>query len=489
MKMKTKQEIKTEEFKKRAHEINPNIIIVGEYKSLSAQIKLKCFVCGNEFYSNPSNIIYGKTSGMCRSCSCKQRNQIKNIKENKKPEDPLKKKMQYDSKIENMAETYKNKLLELGIKVELVGDYVSARTKVAHRCLECGEEFMMTPRSVIENFKSEYAICKKCGYGRKEKEVYYLWENYPEYAKMLANPEDGYRITRSSYERVDWICPTCGTLIKGKTVPNVVQYGLTCPLCSMGKRSYGHRLLNVILEYCEIEYANEASFSWSGRKRYDMYVNDNCIIEVNGKQHYEMCNFHTFRGLTLDDEIENDNYKRSIALKNGIEYYIEVNASKSEFTFITNNLKNNGKFIEYIDKYSKIKFEDINWQDVYKLFNEPLSLKFMDMYNSGIGLKDTQNELHLSEYKAKKMLHDLSKLGLCQYENIHGIKPVICITTNEYFGTLVEASKKYGIKRQQLSKICRDHYSVKRIKTGELPDGTKLQWRFATQEEINKYEQ
>lgn len=485
MKIKTKQQTKTEEFKKKVYEINPKIIIIGEYKSLSAKIKLKCFVCGKEFDSNPSNIIYGHASGMCRSCSYKERNQINSVTVCKGNTNQQKKKEETCSRIESLTSAYKAKISDLGIKVELIGDYTSMRVKTMHRCLKCGAEFMMTPRSVIENFKSEYVICKYCGYGRKEKEIHCLWENYPEYAKMLANPKDGYRITRSSYERVDWACPTCGTLIKGKTVPNVVQYGLTCPLCSIGKRSYGHRLLNVILEYCGIEYANEVGFNWSGKKRYDIYVNDNCIIEVNGKQHYEMCNLHTFRGLTLDDEISNDNYKREIALKNGIEYYIEVNASKSEFQFIINKLSANKSFVDYINKFSNIEFKNIDWQTVYKMFNEPLSLKFMEMYNSGVSLKDIQKELHLSEYKAKRILHDLANIGLCKYKNKYGAKPVICITTNEYFETLAAAGKGYGINPKYLSAICSNH-STHKYNTGTLSDGTKLQWRYATQEEIDE---
>ena len=38
-----------------------------------------------------------------------------------------------------------------------------------------------------------------------------LWTTCPEVAQLLLNPEDGYKLTKSSGKHVDFKCPNCGT--------------------------------------------------------------------------------------------------------------------------------------------------------------------------------------------------------------------------------------------------------------------------------------
>lgn len=57
----------------------------------------------------------------------------------------------------------------------------------------------------------------------------------------------------------------------------------------------------------------------------------------------------------------------------------------------------------------------------------------------------------------------------------HNSRPVICITTNEYFESQMQAARKYNISQSKISLVC----SGKRKHAGELPDGTKLEWKYA----------
>jgi len=64
-------------------------------------------------------------------------------------------------------------------------------------------------------------------------------------------------------------------------------------------------------------------------------------------------------------------------------------------------------------------------------------------------------------YKYKKPLHKKSK-------------KVICLTTNEIFDTIQEASNKYNICHSCISNCC----TGKRKTAGQLKDGTRLQWKY-----------
>ena len=67
-------------------------------------------------------------------------------------------------------------------------------------------------------------------------------------------------------------------------------------------------------------------------------------------------------------------------------------------------------------------------------------------------------------YEYKKPLHKKSK-------------KVICLTTNEIFDTMQEASNKYNICHSCISNCC----TGKRKTAGQLPDGTRLQCQYYTE--------
>ena len=54
--------------------------------------------------------------------------------------------------------------------------------------------------------------------------------------------------------------------------------------------------------------------------------------------------------------------------------------------------------------------------------------------------------------------------------------PVVCVTTGEYFGSIIEAEQHYGINN--ISSCCRGE----RFYAGTLPDGTPLQWAYPGKE-------
>ena len=53
-------------------------------------------------------------------------------------------------------------------------------------------------------------------------------------------------------------------------------------------------------------------------------------------------------------------------------------------------------------------------------------------------------------------------------------RSVICITTGEIFNTIKDATERYHVHATNISQCCRG--KVKH--TGQLPDGTPLEWRY-----------
>lgn len=80
-----------------------------------------------------------------------------------------------------------------------------------------------------------------------------LWTTHPQIAKLLENPQDGYKVTHGSRKRFNWVCPICGNIIKNKEVNYVVNRGLVCNLCSDGI-SYPEKVFSSLLKELGIEY-------------------------------------------------------------------------------------------------------------------------------------------------------------------------------------------------------------------------------------------
>lgn len=117
-----------------------------------------------------------------------------------------------------------------------------------------------------------------------------MWTTNSELAKLLADPEDGYKYTQQSHQRVDWKCPDCGNIIKNKSIAQINNYGLSCPVCSDGI-SYPNKLshylfdrLNIIYHFEELKYEYSPYWIRPNHYRYDVYFQyiKKYIVEMDG---------------------------------------------------------------------------------------------------------------------------------------------------------------------------------------------------------------
>ena len=130
----------------------------------------------------------------------------------------------------------------------------------------------------------------------------------------------------------------------------------SCGCLHSGKESEIAALLTERgIEYIrEYHFPNLRSLS-GGYLRFDFYLPEyHACIEFNGKQHYTQYGFKSLGGKTLEEEQENDEYKKQLALKNNIDNYIILDCRKSKLEWIKENILNS-------ELSDILNLDDIDW--------------------------------------------------------------------------------------------------------------------------------
>ena len=99
----------------------------------------------------------------------------------------------------------------------------------------------------------------------------------------------------------------------------------------------GRVLFPLVDNNCKYQYSPK----WANGKKYDFYLPKyNMIIELHGSQHYKARGF-------MEDQVENDTYKRDLAKDNGITTYYEIN-NANELAWFRNSVNNGNNKINAI---------------------------------------------------------------------------------------------------------------------------------------------
>lgn len=126
-----------EQFIKEIELLNPNIEIVSEYTKCSESISCRCKVCGNEWNAQAGNILGGAGCSKCRGG------------------------------VKITHEEFMQRLKEKNNKIEVIGTYTSANTKILCRCIFCGREFMGRPADLLRGH-----ACPHCKTSKGEQKIY-----------------------------------------------------------------------------------------------------------------------------------------------------------------------------------------------------------------------------------------------------------------------------------------------------------------------------
>ena len=354
-----------------------------------------------------------------------------------------------------------------------------------------------------EHYESDLKNGKRCPVcaGKKVLIGYNdLWTTHPEIAQLLKDPNDGYKYSKGSHKRTDFICPNCYKENKNKEIKNVVKNGLSCRYCS-DSISIPEKFMINILEQMNVEYIYQLSrktFDWIGNFRYDFYlIKDNTIIEVQGMQH--ACDTGNKKFGKFEEQVKRDNEKMELAMKNGITTYIQMDFTVSDYDYLYHSVMNSAFPILF----------DVKNIDFIKCFNDSLNsyvAVVCNLWNKGKTVGEIAKKTKLSMTTVLSYLKHGSKIELCDYsvsesnrrssklynksaslEKSHEInkKRVYCITTKEYFLSRKDALEKYPNAGSHISNCC----NGKRKTSGTDKNGNKLKWRNWNEEENRIYEE
>lgn len=236
----------------------------------------------------------------------------------------------------------------------------------------------------------------------------------PELIKYFVNEEDIYTHVKGSEKKVLMKCPECG-YEKEMSVRTLYESGFGCPKCGDGF-SYPNKIMFNLLFSMNIDFINEYSSVWSDNKRYDFYFkynNEEYIIEMNGEQHYAT-GFSSLGGRTLEQEQENDVYKKELAIRNGIkeENYIVIDCRKSDIDWIKGNILKS--------RLNKIfNLSVIDWSGIDKMSQSSLVKEVCDYWNNkeeNETTNDLSNKFKLDKKTIRIYLKKGNEFGWCNYD-------------------------------------------------------------------------
>lgn len=375
------------------------------------------------------------------------------------------------------------------IKTKKGRQFIANEKYYLYKCLDCGNEDWIVEYSLDEKQHCGCNACcvppKKIVAGINDITTTAPW--MVKYFKGGANEASKY--SKYSKNAVDFICPDCGR-VHTKQIQNVMANGTLSCVCS-DSISYPNKFMYALLSELNIQFETEKNFDWSNNRRYDFYIPKfNTIIEMNGIQHYENHFKRSRNHRTLEEEFENDKFKKNIATENGIVNYFIVDCRKSECEFIKESILFSG-LLNIINPENK----NISWQNCacfatsnfakrvcnYKRDNPTVTLhqiaeKFKIAYQTVLRFVKSGNKYNWCNYTLNEDLHMLMATGKVQ----RGQKPIYCIDTDMFFRTanltaqfLSSSDKKFSSRQIRQS-----------ITKGKKYFG--YEFKFITQEEFNE---
>jgi hypothetical protein len=246
-------------------------------------------------------------------------------------------------------------------------------------------------------------------------------------------------------------------------INNLVKKGLACTRCGDGV-SYPQKFMFNVLEQLIIIFKTELSktiFKWCNNFRYDFYIDKiSCVVETHGLQHYEDSKSGHWGG--LDKIQKNDKAKEQLAQENNIANYIVLDCRYSTLEWIKNSI-----MTSRLPKLLNFKESDIDWLKCHEYACSSRVKIVSDLWNNGVNnITKIAQILKMRNNAIRKYLKQGLEIGWCDYDpkeeeiknriknRTKNGKQTICLTTNEIFKSITEASKKYGISEQIISNCC-----------------------------------
>lgn len=368
-----------EDFLKEMNDLHVNYDyeLLNEYNGIyHTRARCTCRECGYTWETDLKYMIKGKG---CYRCADKRNKQID---------------------LERRTKEFYEKLDSMSFDFSYEGEFKNKNSSFKCKCNKCGHEWS-TSAGMLSKGQTSCIKCRTKANGIKKRKTH---EQFIKDLRKLTDEIEIISEYKTSKDKVICKCKHCNH--KWKAAPHMLLRGtgLNCPMCSTTD-SIPNRFVGNCLKYSGIEFIKEFCPEWANKRRYDFYIpKENMIIEVHGGQHYKE-GFSSLGGKTFQQEKENDDEKRRIAIENGIEKYIIVNASKSSKKWLTEHVMQSDM--------SYLISKEINFDEVFKNCYTSNTYAFAQLYNSGItDTKELQKELDVSRNSVYRLKTKAKESGL-----------------------------------------------------------------------------
>ena len=327
-----------------------------------------------------------------------------------------------------------------------------------YKCNNCGWD---------EGWIDEYSLlggqgCSCCAGRTVVKGINDIATTDPWMIEYLVNKEDAYKYTSGSRKRIDMKCPDCDNIRKNYVISKLREFHFLPCQCSDGK-SYAEKFVynvfsqlgtNIVTQY------NKSHAEWCGKYKYDLYIDNFYMIEVNGEQHYIDCLMNNHN---VNKQIEIDNLKRDLAISNGIKHYLELDCRHSNKNYIKASILNSD-LINYFD-FSKVDWDKANEFATSNLIK--VTCEYYEKQKFKMLISEMLIELNLSHTTFLIYLKRGNELGWCNYnkEDTYkyckkispcNIRKVRVIELNKIYDSITKCS-------QDLEKIYGKYFGISNI--------------------------
>lgn len=355
------------------HFANGEFELIGKYTHSHDNILCRCKKCGYEWDAPPSSLKLGYGCHLCRT--------------------------QYG--LINQEE-FLNRLSSAHSNIIAIDQYIGMNKKIRFQC-DKGHIWPAEPHNVLRSSGCPYCCNRKVLIGYND-----MWTTRPDIAKLLKNPEDGYRYTKAAHSYTYFICPQCGETLH-LNINDVCNRGIHCKSCSDGI-SYPNKFARAFFRQLPLDnYDYEYHPDWAKPYFYDNYFEYNgekYIVEMDGELHYrgEICFNKSLEERQAVDEIKNN-----LAFQNGINI-IRIDCIKSECNYIKNNI--------LLSELNKIfDLSHIDWGLCDKMSQKSLVKQACNLYSSGIkDLNKIANTLCVDRTTVQRYVKTGAKYGWCDYD-------------------------------------------------------------------------
>lgn len=309
---------------------------------------------------------------------------------------------------------------------------------------------------------------------------------------FIGGEEEAKKYSKSSKNRIDMVCPTCGRIHKNVKI-QYLNYHKKLNCVCQDSMSYPNKFMYFFFEQLGVKFRIEQGFPWSENKIYDDYIElddgKTLICENHGGWHYTKNPLK--HKMTLEDQQRNDQHKEDMAKANGIDYYVVLDCRESTKEWIVNSIMNS-QLAELFD-LSKVDFDQCDKDSSRNILFEVCRYK---KEHPELFATDIAKVFHINEGTVRLYLNKGNNLGLCQYDsskeqkrkgrmlrgNTEDSRPVECIDT----GIVYHSASLFSDEYKNRTGVNINVGNIQSVCSGKRNHTRNLHFRYITKQEFNR---